>query len=92
MPSEQPNNPLHGITLKAIVEDLEARHGWSVLAELIPIRCFSFDPSVLSSLKFLRKTEWARHKVEQLYLADQRIMARRNARPAQQGLFWSEPE
>jgi uncharacterized protein (DUF2132 family) len=76
MSSEQPNNPLHGVTLKAIVEDLMARHGWSDLAELIPIRCFSIDPSVQSSLKFLRKTEWARHKVEQLYLADQRFMER----------------
>ena len=76
MSSEQPNNPLHGVTLKAIVEDIVARHGWSDLAELIPIRCFSIDPSVQSSLKFLRKTEWARHKVEQLYLADQRFMER----------------
>ncbi len=72
MSSEQPNNPLHGVTLKAIVEDLVARHGWSDLAEFIPIRCFSFDPSVLSSLKFLRKTDWARAKVEKLYLEGQR--------------------
>jgi len=80
MTTEQPNNPLHGVTLKAIVEDLVARHGWSELAELITIRCFSSDPSVQSSLKFLRKTEWARHKVEQLYLADQRRMEREDAR------------
>jgi uncharacterized protein (DUF2132 family) len=67
---EQPNNPLHGITLKAIVEDLVERHGFPELARRIPIRCFAFDPSVSSTLKFLRKTAWARTKVEQLYLAD----------------------
>ena len=80
MTLEQPNNPLHGVTLKAMVEDLVARHGWSNLAELIPIRCFSNDPSIQSSLKFLRKTEWARSKVEQLYLADQRQIRREEAR------------
>jgi uncharacterized protein (DUF2132 family) len=74
MTSQQPNNPLHGLTLKAIVEDLVERRGWSDLAERIRIRCFTVDPSVQSSLKFLRKTEWARHQVEQLYLADQRMM------------------
>lgn len=68
----QPRNPLHGVTLEAIVEDLLARRGWPDLAARIPIRCFSSDPSIQSSLKFLRKTDWARHKVEQLYLADQR--------------------
>ena len=67
---EQPNNPLHGLTLKAIVEDLVARRGWEDLASRIRIRCFDTDPSVASSLKFLRKTEWARKQVEELYLAD----------------------
>ena len=80
MTPEQPNNPLHGVTLKAIVEDLVARYGWSDLAELIPIRCFSSDPSIQSSLKFLRMTEWARHKVEQLCLADQHRMGREETR------------
>lgn len=70
MSSEQPNNPLHGITLKAIVEDLVARHGWETLGDLVPIRCFQVDPSISSSLKFLRKTDWARRKVENLYLRD----------------------
>ncbi|HUH00977.1 MAG TPA: VF530 family protein [Kofleriaceae bacterium] len=70
MSREQPNNALHGITLKAIVEDLVARHGFAVLAARINIRCFAFEPSVASSLKFLRKTEWARKQVEQLYLED----------------------
>jgi len=70
MSGQQPNNPLHGITLAAILEDLVARHGWDKLASQINIRCFSNDPSVSSSLKFLRKTEWARKKVEELYLRD----------------------
>ncbi|MBW2314547.1 MAG: DUF2132 domain-containing protein [Deltaproteobacteria bacterium] len=72
MPQEQPNNPLYGITLQAIVEDLVARRGWADLASRIKIRCFAFEPSVKSSLTFLRKTEWARKQVEQLYLADHR--------------------
>jgi uncharacterized protein (DUF2132 family) len=69
---EQPNNPLHGITLKAILEDLLERHGWEELGRRINIRCFQSDPSINSSLKFLRKTDWARMKVEQLYLRDQK--------------------
>ena len=75
MPQEQPNNPLHGITLQAIVEDLVARRGWPDLASRIKIRCFAFEPSVKSSLTFLRKTDWARQKVEELYLADHRADA-----------------
>ena len=70
MSLEQPNNPLHGITLKAIVEDLVERRGWVDLGDRINIRCFTHDPSIKSSLKFLRKTDWARRKVEQLYLDD----------------------
>jgi uncharacterized protein (DUF2132 family) len=72
MTPDQPNNPLHGVTLQAMVEDLVERRGWPDLAARIKIRCFSSDPSVASSLKFLRKTDWARLKVEQLYLADLR--------------------
>ncbi|MDO6453780.1 VF530 family protein [Neptunomonas phycophila] len=68
MMSEQPNNPLHGITLKQVVTELEARYGWNELARLIPIRCFESNPSIKSSLSFLRKTEWARTKVEALYI------------------------
>lgn len=68
----QPNNPLHGITLQAIVEFLVAEYGWEELGERIPIRCFTSDPSISSSLKFLRKTPWARTKVENLYLYAQR--------------------
>jgi uncharacterized protein (DUF2132 family) len=65
---EQPNNPLHGITLKQIVTDLVAHYGWESLARAIPINCFSHDPSIKSSLTFLRKTPWARDRVEALYL------------------------
>lgn len=64
----QPNNPLHGITLEKIVTELVARHGWDELGRIITIRCFTHDPSVKSSLTFLRKTPWARKKVEDLYL------------------------
>ena len=66
--SEQPNNPLHGIKLADILERLEADYGWEELGKRINIRCFNYDPSIKSSLKFLRKTPWARDKVEQLYL------------------------
>ena len=64
---KQRNNPLHGLTLEAILTALEAHFGWAGLAERIPVRCFSNDPSMASSLKFLRKTPWAREKVESLY-------------------------
>ncbi len=71
--SQSPSNdPLHGITLKAIVEDLVERRGFADLASRIKIRCFTFEPSIQSSLKFLRKTAWARKEVEDLYLADHR--------------------
>ena len=65
---EQPNNPLHGITLKAILEALILEYGWEGLDEAIRINCFYENPSITSSLKFLRKTPWAREKVEELYL------------------------
>jgi uncharacterized protein (DUF2132 family) len=66
---KQPNNPLHGVKLADIVDYLVEEYGWERLGELIDIRCFKYDPSVKSSLKFLRKTPWARTKVEQLYLS-----------------------
>ena len=65
---EQPRNPLHGLSLEEIVRELEAYFGWVELGQRIPVRCFTHDPSVNSSLKFLRKTPWAREKVEGLYL------------------------
>jgi uncharacterized protein (DUF2132 family) len=64
----QPRNPLHGLTLEAIVTALVAHYGWPGLGERIALRCFTHEPSVNSSLKFLRKTPWAREKVESLYL------------------------
>ena len=67
-PSPQPNNPLHGLTLETIVTRLVEHYGWPELGRIIEIRCFNFDPSVKSSLQFLRKTPWARAKVEALYL------------------------
>ena len=71
--SQSPSNdPLHGITLRAIVEDLVERRGFPDLASRIKVRCFTFEQSIQSSLKFLRKTEWARKEVEKLYLADHR--------------------
>ncbi|MDO9107033.1 MAG: VF530 family protein [Methylovulum sp.] len=66
-PQKQRHNPLHGITLETIVTELVAHYGWAGMAERIPLRCFSNDPSITSSLKFLRKTPWARDKVEGLY-------------------------
>lgn len=64
----QPNNPLHGITLEQIINDLMAHYGWEYLGEMITIKCFNENPSVKSSLKFLRRTPWARTKVERMYL------------------------
>ncbi len=75
-PAAQPRNPLHGLTLEAIVSALVAHYGWAGLAQQVPVRCFTLDPSVASSLKFLRKTPWARDKVESLYLFMQREQRR----------------
>ena len=65
----QSKDPLHGVTLEMIITQLVQQYGWVELAERIPIRCFSHEPSVKSSLKFLRRTPWARKRVEELYLA-----------------------
>jgi uncharacterized protein (DUF2132 family) len=67
-PATQVRNPLHGVTLEAMVTALADYYGWDELGHRIPVRCFNLDPSVGSSLKFLRKTPWAREKVEGLYL------------------------
>ena len=66
--TEQPNNPLHGKTQEAILTELVARYGWDELGEQIPINCFRNNPSIKSSLAFLRKTPWARERVERLYV------------------------
>ncbi len=76
----QPRNPLHGLTLEAVLQALVAQLGWDGLGERIPVRCFQIDPSVGSSLRFLRKTPWARDKVERLYLAMERDRQRRAQR------------
>ncbi|HWU67037.1 MAG TPA: VF530 family protein [Methylophilus sp.] len=68
MQPPQPNNPLHGVTLEYMVEQLVEHYGWDQLAQKVNINCFKNDPSVKSSLKFLRRTSWARAEVERLYL------------------------
>ena len=75
MSETQKNNPLHGITLEQILTSLVDNYGWSELGKRIKIRCFIHDPSLKSSLKFLRRTPWARKKVEDLYLATGRKKA-----------------
>ncbi len=77
-PAKQARNPLHGLTLEAILTALVECYGWESLGQQINIRCFTSDPSIASSLKFLRKTPWAREKVEGLYLFMQREQRRGN--------------
>ncbi|NKI93587.1 VF530 family protein [Rhizobacter sp. SG703] len=79
----QPRNPLHGLTLEALLTELVSHYGWDGLAERIQLRCFSIEPSIASSLKVLRKTPWAREKVESLYLfmLRERDRAARASRP-----------
>jgi uncharacterized protein (DUF2132 family) len=67
-PANPSRDPLHGLTLEAIVTALVEHYGWPSLGERVPVRCFQIDPSIKSSLKFLRRTPWAREKVESLYL------------------------
>lgn len=68
MSEKQPENPLHGVTLETLLTELVDAYGWTGLGSLVDIRCFNNDPSIKSSLKFLRKTPWARKQVEELYL------------------------
>lgn len=79
-PAIHPRDPLHGITLETIVKELVERHGWAEMAFRIPIRCFEYDPSVKSSLTFLRKTPWARQKVEEWYIKEMRAEVPRSGR------------
>ncbi len=74
-----PKDPLHGLTLEAIVTALVEQYGWAGLGERVPVRCFLVDPSIKSSLKFLRRTPWARAKVESLYLFMLRDLRRASA-------------
>ena len=70
-PSEHPRDPLHGVTLENLLKQLLAQHGWAEMGNRIPIRCFQIDPSIKSSLTFLRKTPWARQKVEDWFIEEQ---------------------
>ena len=78
---KQVNNPLHGVTLAAMVTALSETYGWEELGRRINIRCFTHEPSVSSSLKFLRKTPWAREKTESLYLFMLREQGRQGGKP-----------
>jgi uncharacterized protein (DUF2132 family) len=89
-PKPQARNPLHGVTLEAIVTALHAHYDWPGLAQRIPVRCFQSEPSVSSSLKFLRKTPWAREKVESLYLFMLREQKRSAPAPKVQRKYGSE--
>ncbi len=80
-PAAQPRNPLHGLTLEAMLTALVEHFGWAGLGERIPVRCFLDDPSVKSSLAFLRRTPWAREKVEGLYLYMLREQRREREKP-----------
>lgn len=71
-PEKHSRDPLHGVTLETVLKSLVQRYGWRELARRVPVRCFMFDPTVKSSLTFLRKTPWARKKVEDWYVADLR--------------------
>ena len=69
-PAEHPRDPLHGITLEAVLNQLVQRHGWGEMGRRIPVRCFQFNPTVKSSLTFLRKTPWARKRVEDWFIGE----------------------
>jgi len=79
MSNPQPNNPLHGVTLEVLLTSLVEHYGWEKLGRTIKIKCFNQDPSIKSSLKFLRQTPWAREKVEKLYV--RRLGRKTDARP-----------
>ncbi|HEV7869619.1 MAG TPA: VF530 family protein [Chthoniobacteraceae bacterium] len=70
-PSHHPRDPLHGVTLETIVTQLVERHGWDEMACRVPARCFQYDPSIRSSLTFLRKTPWARKRIEEWWIEEQ---------------------
>ena len=92
MSEEQPKNPLHGITLEQVVTRLERRYGLNYLAANININCFKSNPSVKSSLKFLRRTLWAREKVEALYIAafaDDKALSSAPAKPPSSPNLWA---
>ena len=79
MNNQNSNNPLHGMTLEKILIKLVDHYGWEELGKRIKINCFQLDPSIKSSLKFLRRTEWARKKVENLYIRTNKIYAKKSS-------------
>ena len=81
MTEQKPKDPLHGITLEMIITQLVEHHGWEKMGQIIKIKCFTNDPSIKSSLQFLRRTPWARTKVEELYLKYQRNVLSKQNRP-----------
>jgi len=86
-PSPRPHtqDPLHGVTLESIIKQLVAWYGWARMADRIPIRCFMFEPTVNSSLKFLRKNPWARQKVEEMFVAGEMKRRRESAKRSAEG-------
>lgn len=97
MSNQQPNNPLHGITLKMMVTRLVEHYGWKEMGRRIEIRCFMFDPSMNSSLKFLRRNDWARQQVEELYLVtpgltSQEVPVREKSAPEKLALEKAAPQ
>lgn len=88
--TEQQNNPLHGLTLQAILETLEKQLGFEKMGQEVKINCFTSEPSIKSSLKFLRKTPWAREKVEQLYLYTLKTSARKNTKKPAEAFVWPD--
>ncbi|MDP1864329.1 MAG: VF530 family DNA-binding protein [Thiobacillus sp.] len=81
MKESQLNNPLHGITLEGVLNELVRHYGWDGLGQQIDIRCFNFEPSIASSLKFLRRTPWARTRVETLYVNLMKAQANHGSTP-----------
>ena len=88
--TEQRNNPLHGLTLQVILETLEAQLGFEKMGQQVKIKCFTHDPSIKSSLKFLRKTPWAREKVEHLYLSTMKQNAKQKTQQPAEPFVWPD--
>jgi uncharacterized protein (DUF2132 family) len=88
--TEQQNNPLHGLTLQVILETLEEKLGFEEMGQQVKINCFTSDPSIKSSLKFLRKTPWAREKVEQLYLSTLKALANKKTKKPVEAFVWPD--
>jgi uncharacterized protein (DUF2132 family) len=88
--TEQQNNPLHGLTLQLILETLEKQLGFEEMGQQVKINCFTSDPSIKSSLKFLRKTPWAREKVEQLYLSIVKAPPSQKAKQVTEAFVWPD--